>query len=206
MSGPRIGGVRFRISWDDGERRMQHLLNVYKREQGKKAKVLRREGKIPAVLYSKGRETKDLYVHSQEFEGLKRDRRGESLASFLLKVSLEGSESTVVVKSVQCDRMSYKEMHIDFQEIRDGVPTKVRVPLQIIGKDHSRGVKAGGVVRKVIHHLKVEVTGQEFPSHLELDISGTDLGESKRVSDVVVPSGVKVLSPPDEVAAVIARR
>lgn len=154
---------------------------------GKKAmKALRNEGSIPAVLYGSGTNTnlsvkpmavRDL-IYTAEFK--------------LAELDIDGSKHRCFVKDIQFDPITDAIRHIDFLELIEGQPVKVKVPVNYVGE--SPGVKVGGKLMSQMRSIKIKCTPENIVSSLDLDISGVELGAAIRVRDLTVPENIEVMS------------
>ena len=180
-----------------------------KRAVAKKSDVnrLRREGKIPAVLYGKGKESLAIFIEEAEFEALLRVvAKGHLSTTVITLVDSTGKEVKVIVKDIQYHVTTYKVLHLDFEELSEDVKIKVKVPITFTGIADCIGIKAGGVLRQVIRQLRVQCYPQDMPKSFQLDVRNLQLKESKKLKELVIPSTVRPLVDLNEVAAVIAKR
>lgn len=154
---------------------------------GKKAmKALRKEGSIPAVLYGSGTNTnlsvkplavRDL-VYTPDFK--------------VAELDIDGTKHKCFVKDIQWDPITDNIRHIDFLELIEGQPVKVKVPVKYVGV--SPGVKVGGTLMTQMRTIKIKCTPENLVTSLNLDISGLELGSAIRVRDLEVPENVEVMS------------
>ena len=110
------------------------------------------------------------------------------------------------MKDIQYNITSYDVIHLDFQEVSDKKRVSVNVPVHIVGGADSPGVKLGGVVRHVIRYLRVNCLPSQIPSELTINVSELEIGQTKRLRDIVLPEGVRPMAKMDEVVVVIAKR
>ena len=169
-------------------------------------KQLRREGKIPAILYSVGKPNVQLIINRDEMEAVLRQMKQGHLGTTVFHVKIDGKEKSVIIKDIQYQLTTYNISHIDFEELFDDVPVSVKVPIQCIGIADCVGVKMGGFLRQVIRHLKVECLPPHLPENFSIDVRDLGIKQSKRLSDMVIPKGVKPLAKMDEVVAVVSKR
>ena len=165
---------------------------------------LRRQGKIPAVVYGRGGKPVPLAVEESAFAGSLSE---VSWYSTLVKLRIEGlggdeSEAMVMIKEVQRDLVRRRVLSIDFQRISLQEVIHTQVPVIAVGQ--STGVRQGGILEHIMHEVPIECLPTEIPDHLEADVSQMEIGQSLRVSDLVPPPGAKILAPPDEVVLVVA--
>ncbi len=155
-------------------------------EFGKKAtKAVRKDGKIPAVLYSKNgvehfcttkKEVKGL-VYTPEFK--------------VAEVSLNGASHKAILKDIVFHPVTDEIMHIDFLKLVDGHALKANIPVKFKGT--SPGVKAGGTLMQTLRTVKIKTTPENLIDILYVDISELELGFAVRIKDLDVPEGVEIL-------------
>jgi len=165
---------------------------------------LRTRGQVPAVVYGRGADPIAVSVEEDTFS---RSVAAAGRYSTLITLKIEGAEAetdsaTVMVKDLQYDLVNRQIVSIDFQRISLQETIHTRVPVRHVGE--SPGVKQGGIVDQVTHEIVVECLPTDMPDHLEVDISDLGIGDSVRVKDLRLPSGVNVMAPEDDVVIVIA--
>jgi large subunit ribosomal protein L25 len=154
---------------------------------------LRRQGLIPGVLY--GRE-RPISISIAERD-LRHALTGAGGTHAVLDVVVEGGKShSSVLKEYQQDHVRGYITHVDLQEVRLDQPIHAAVTVTLLGE--SAGVKEGGVLTQVTNVVNVEALPLEIPDHLEFDISGLQIGDSARLSQLPVPEGVTLLDDPEE--------
>ncbi|MBT3394353.1 MAG: 50S ribosomal protein L25 [Waddliaceae bacterium] len=184
-------------------------LSVTKRAKAtkKEAKRFRREGNIPAVIYSTRNDAENIVVDGEEFATAMRaiEKGGLPTTTFTLTDG-EGKERRAVVKDIQYHITSYDILHLDFVELFDDVTVRVNVPIRFKGVEKCEGIKLGGVLRSVIRYCNVSCLPADIPQQFVLDVSKLAMTQSLRLRDIAFSKGVKPLSNVDEVAVVIAKR
>lgn len=161
-------------------------------EKGKSAaRRIRREGRIPAVIYGRGEETRELSLDAHEFEMLV---KRYSLDTTLIELAIGGTKGGKVkalVSEVQSHPYKPQVLHVDFHQIHAGERVTVAVPVRLLGTP--QGVKDGGVLQHVMHEVELECAVEVIPDVLEIDVSELVIGDSVHVSDLTVPEGVELL-------------
>ncbi len=159
-------------------------------------KRLRREGLIPGVLY--GKANKAFVVRERE---LRVALTGPSGLHAIVDVVIEGQKTPhhAVLKDYQQHPLRGTITHVDFHEVRLDRPIQATVIAQLVGE--APGAKVGGVVQQVAREFRVEALPSAIPEHIEVDISGLELGDTLRLQDVEEIEGVTFLDPPDTVVA-----
>ena len=163
------------------------------------ARRLRREGRIPAVMYGH-RDPLLLSIDAREFSR-KFQRISEST---IIHLSAGGDTYDVLVKDFQIDHIIERLDHIDFFEIERGRVLRARVLLHFVG--NPVGVREGGLQELLVHEVEVESLPRDLPEKIDVDIEDLGVGQSIHVSDLVVPDGVRVLTSRDQVIALIAHK
>ncbi len=173
----------------------KHELNVQSRDLkgSANARRLRKQGLIPAVVYSKGTEPATVSVNAVEWGILSRNE----LNLITLK---EGEKSMLVLlKEVQHDFIKNCCSHIDFMEVKHDQKITTHVPLHA-GHTAPVGISAGGLLEQNMHELEVECTPDTLPEFIEVDIAAMNVGDQLHVGDIALPDGVKMVTPAELVA------
>ena len=159
--------------------------------QGKGAsRRLRREGKVPAIIYGAGRPPRQLaFDHNKVIKQLE----NESFYSSILNIKVGEKSQAAIVKDIQRHPAKAIIMHLDFQRIVDDEKIKMNVPIHLVGAEEAVGVKEGG---GSVSHLKTDVEvsclPKDLPEYFEVDISALGLDEMLHLSDITVPEGVEL--------------
>lgn len=169
-------------------------------------KKMRREGAIPAIVYSSKGESRKICVSGVEFSAVLRGMKSGHLPTTVFTLVDGKSECRVIIKDIQYDLTTYSVTHIDFSELVDDTPVRVKVPVTCTGVVDCVGVKLGGFLRQVVRHVKVECLPKKIPTEFTVDVRDLGIRQSKRLRDVKIPEGVRALVDENEVLAVIAKR
>lgn len=167
---------------------------------GKKNKALRGDGKLPAVLYGRGKENLSLEVAAKEFEKVYR-KAGENT---LVDLVIEGDgEKKVLIHEVAHHFMSQSPIHVDFYEVDLTRKIHAHIPLHFVGT--SAAVKElGGILIKTLNEVEVEALPTNLPQFIEVDVSALKTFEDfVHVSDLKVPAEVKILTHLEEVITTV---
>jgi len=161
-------------------------------EQGKGAsRRLRREGKVPAILYGAGKDPVPLSVNHNE---LLKQLENEAFYSHILTVELDGKTEQAVLKDLQRHPAKPFILHLDLMRVSAGEKIRVNVPLHFIGEDVAPGVKiGGGIVTHAVTEVEVSCLPKDLPEYIEVDLSALELGESLHLSDLKLPPGVELV-------------
>ncbi len=150
------------------------------------ARRLRREGHIPAVLYSKGKNVS----FSLDMPSIKPILYTADFK--LAEVNVDGDKYKCYLKAYDLHPVTDEVTHVDFQVLEDGSKIKVYVPIQLVGQ--SPGVKRGGVLLQRLRNLYIKCLPKDLIDKLEMDISTLKLGDALKVKDLTVPAGIEVLT------------
>lgn len=165
-----------------------------------KAKKLRKQGKIPAILYGHKIESCPLVVDYTDFNEVY-SKVGES---GILSLQVNSQKKDVLIKEVQIDPISGRYLHIDFYQIKKGEKIKATVPIKFIGE--SKAVKElGGILEKPLEEIEVECLPQDLPHEIEVDISLLETFDHViRIKDLKIPANIKVLEDNEEAVALVS--
>jgi large subunit ribosomal protein L25 len=163
---------------------------------------LRRQGLIPGVLYGRGKKPHAITVPQRE---LRRVLSGSSGLHAILDVVLEGQKTAhpSILKEYQLDPLRGGLIHVDLQEVRLDQPIQAQVVVSLVGE--AAGVKEGGVLSQVTREITVEALPLEIPEHLDLDVSGMQIGDTLRLADLTAREGVAFLDDPETVLATVTQ-
>ncbi len=163
-------------------------------------KKLRAKGLLPGVIYGSGIEPQALSVPRAE---LLKTLHAHG-AHPLVTIKIEGGEEYLaLVKDLQIDAVKQLALHVDFHRVEANKPVQTEVEVAIVGEP--AGVKLGGILDVTTRMVAIEALPRDLPESIELDVSDMDLGDVKRVSDLVAPSGVTILTDAEEsIASVVA--
>jgi large subunit ribosomal protein L25 len=162
---------------------------------------LRKEGLIPGVLYGGG---EPLAISVEERE-LRRALTGAGGLHSILDVEVDGKGEThaSILKEYQVDPVRGGVTHVDLHEVRLDKPIQASVSVDLLGGEDAPGVREGGVLSQPLREVTVEALPLEMPEHIDLDVSGMDIGATLRISDLTAPEGTTLLDDPEMVVATV---
>ncbi|MDR2596891.1 MAG: 50S ribosomal protein L25 [Treponema sp.] len=158
---------------------------------------MRRSGRIPAVLY--GRSGKSISIDLEAVDFIK-NTKGIS-ESTIVKVEVDGKSYDAFVKDTQRNIIDGNILHIDFYEVESGIVLRAKVSIILHG--NPIGVREGGMLENPVHEIEVECLPKDLPERIELDIAGLKANQSIHVRDIPLADGVKLISNPDQVVALV---
>ena len=176
-----------------------YKLDIENRESvGKKsAKVIRKSGKIPSVLYYKGEQTISISIDKQVlYQAIKSDQR-------IYEMDIKNESQYVMIKEIQYHPVTDEMIHVDFMRVRRSEKMTISVPITLIGKPV--GVTEGGILSQAMNRIEISCYPTNVPEHIEVDVEHLELNSSVSVADVSVDDeDIDILSASDlNVASVI---
>lgn len=169
-------------------------------------KQMRREGKIPAVFYSPGQTGQSIEISNEEFNAVLRSIKPNHLSTTVFELEIEGKKCKALVKEVQYDVTTYNVIHLDFIELKKDTPVRVNIPIECVGVGECVGIKLGGALRKLMRNIQVECLPESIPTQFDVDVRNLKMKQVRRLSDIVIPEGVKAITSSDTVLVMIAKR
>lgn len=142
----------------------------------KSAKLLRREGNVPCVIYG-GEENIHFYTEDKNFKELL-----FTAEAHLVEINLDGKTYKAVIRDVQYHPVTDETEHVDFYETSPDKEITILVPINLIG--NARGVRNGGRLKVNLRKLRVKATEDHLPGQLDIDIENLRIGQAIRVEDV----------------------
>jgi len=175
------------------------------RAEKKKGEVkrLRRERKIPGVLY--GPDVKPVLLTLDKKELLKVLRQGKHkslLVQLEISAGSEGEKKKCLLKELQWDHMRGEPIHVDLYAISDTHSFSVSMPISF--KNTPVGVTKGGIFEPIMRELSVSCRFDRLLDSIDVDVSRLDIGDALHVRDIPVPEGVKIKDMPEEVVALVS--
>jgi large subunit ribosomal protein L25 len=154
------------------------------------ARSVRREGRVPGVIYGGGEKPEPISVDFKELNKLV--YAGHFLTS-IFELDVAGRMERVLPRDYQLDVVSDRPLHVDFLRLRAGSRVRIRVPVHVVNQDLAPGVKKGGAVNLVLHSVELWAPAEAIPESITIDLSGLDFHDSVHVSKIVLPEGCKVV-------------
>jgi large subunit ribosomal protein L25 len=152
------------------------------------ARRLRRDKKVPAVVYGHGADTQHIALPAHEVMLALKN------SNALLSLQLDGGVELVLPKAVQRDPVRYTIEHLDLVVVRRGEKVTVEIPVLTDGK-----IAPGGLLEHVNDTITIEAEATNIPQSLSISIEGLEVGRSLRAKDVVLPEGAVLAADPETV-------
>jgi large subunit ribosomal protein L25 len=179
------------------------VLNVEVRERTGTggARVARREGLVPGILYGGDKEPVAISVKMNEF---KKALYTGKLLGHLVTLKYGAETQPVIAKAVDMHPVTDVPTHFDLYRVSADQEIKIGVSVHFAHQEESPGLKRGGTLNVVLHEVLVSCHANQIPDEIVVDLTGLDIGDSVRVSDLKLPQGVAAAVDADSTVATIA--
>lgn len=152
------------------------------------SRALRREGRVPAVIY--GGKEQPVMIHVEEKE-LRRQLGTGHFMNSIVNIEIGGKSVQALPKDVALHPVSDRPEHVDFLRLAKGAKVEVNVPVVFANEEKSPGLKKGGVLNIVRHELDLICEADKIPSEIVIDVTGKEVGDSIHISEVTLPGGTE---------------
>jgi large subunit ribosomal protein L25 len=152
---------------------------------------MRRDGKIPGVLYGPKTSPVPLELNKKEFSNRVAGLEGSHLVR-LQSGSTALVDKVALVKEIQYHPITGEVIHTDLYEVDLTAKIQVRVPLHFVGK--AAGVVRGGILQPIVREVEVECLPLDIPEFFNVEVSALDIGDSIHIEELPMPEGVTVVS------------
>ncbi len=150
------------------------------------SRALRREGRVPAVIY--GGKEEPVAIHVEAKELIRQLGTGHFMNSIVM-VEVGGKSVRTLPKDVAFHPVNDRPLHVDFLRLSKNAKVEVAVPVLFINEEASPGLKKGGVLNIVRHELELVCEADKIPTEVEIDVTGLDVGDSIHISHVKLSAG-----------------
>jgi large subunit ribosomal protein L25 len=159
------------------------------RERGGKgaARSMRREGRIPAVIYG---DKKDVTMLTMDVRHIAKEYNKGGFFSRLFEVVIDGKAERVLPRDVQLHPVTDVPMHADFLRLSKGVKIRINIPVNFINDEESIGLKRGGILNIVRHEIEFMVPPDSIPEAIIVDMEKWDVGDSIHIEDITLPDDI----------------
>jgi large subunit ribosomal protein L25 len=151
------------------------------------ARATRRAGQVPGILYGGERGPVPIAV---SFNELKKAIARGGLRSSMIKIAHKGETQSVLIRDIQFDPVSDLPVHLDLYRVEEGQVISVEVPVRFLNEGLSPGIKRGGALNIVRHTIELDCPAGAIPDHIEVDLTGLEIGTSIHISALKLPAGV----------------
>ncbi|MGZ3196285.1 MAG: 50S ribosomal protein L25/general stress protein Ctc [Croceibacterium sp.] len=150
------------------------------------SRVLRREGRVPAVIYGGKEEPTAIHIEAKE---LVRQLGSGHFMNSIVMIDINGKMVRTLPKDVALHPVTDRPLHVDFLRLSKDAKIQVAVPVVFVNEEESPGLKKGGVLNVVRHELELVCESDKIPDEIQLDVASLDIGDSIHISHVTLPDG-----------------
>jgi large subunit ribosomal protein L25 len=150
------------------------------------SRALRREGRVPAVIYGGKEEPTPIHVEAKE---LVRQLGTGHFMNSIVMIDVGGKSVRTLPKDVAFDPVTDRPIHVDFLRLAKNAKVPVAVPVVFLNEEASPGLKKGGVLNVVRHELELICESDKIPDEIQIDVTGKDVGDAIHISEVTLPAG-----------------
>ena len=152
---------------------------------------VRKEGRIPAIVYGHKKNPVAISLDAHNFvEVLHHGQR-------LLDVQIDKKKEKIIVKDLQYDYLSKNIIHADLMRVDITEAIKVNVPIELKSANIAKGTHEGGIIEEHANQLEIECRPTDIPETIVVLVKEVGVGDSLHASDITLPEGVKLISPPE---------
>ncbi len=152
------------------------------------ARSVRREDRVPGVIYGGGEAPEPISVDFKELNKLV--YAGHFLTT-IFELDLAGRKERVLPRDYQLDVVTDRPLHVDFLRLKAGSRVRIQTPIHVVNHELSPGIKKGGTVNLVLHLIELWAPADAIPDSVTIDLAGLDFHDSVHVSTVKLPEGCK---------------
>jgi large subunit ribosomal protein L25 len=167
------------------------VLKAEIREQtgSKKVQKVRRDGKIPAIVYGHKQDPLAISLDAHNFvEGLHHGHR-------LVDIQIDKKKEKAIVKDLQYDHLGRNIIHVDLMRVDVTETVRVVVPIELKGT--AAGTHEGGIIEEHADHLEIECKVVDIPETIVVSVKDVHVGGALHASEIELPDGIKLISSPD---------
>lgn len=150
------------------------------------SRALRREGRVPAVIY--GGKEDPLTIHVEEKELVRQLGTGH-FSNSIVMIEVGGKTIRTLPKDVAFHPVKDRPLHVDFMRLSKDAKVEVQIPVVFANEEASPGLKKGGVLNVVRHDLDLICAADKIPTEIAIDVTGLEVGDSIHISSVTLPEG-----------------
>lgn len=155
------------------------------------ARRLRRQGRVPAVIYGGKSEPKSVSV---QLKDLTRQLENEAFFSHILSVNVDGKAEQVVLKALQRHPVNARVIHMDLLRVSQSQALVMHVPLHFSNEETAPGKKAGGVINHHMIEVEISCLPKDLPEFIAIDVGALEIGDALHVRELVLPAGVTLVT------------
>lgn len=166
------------------------------------ARRLRAQGRIPAILYGRGRESLPLALDPRALEKILRAGGANTLLDLTVEGHPEIKDTVALVKELQRDPLRGTIVHADLYAVDLNRTVRVEVPVHLVGK--ARGLEFGGILEHTLREIELECLPRAIPDFIEVDVTALEVGDVLHARDIQLPEGVTMVTDPEQAVVAVA--
>jgi large subunit ribosomal protein L25 len=152
------------------------------------ARSVRRDGRVPGVIYGGGEQAAPISVDYKEVNQL--INAGHFLTT-IFELDVDGRKERVLPRDYQLDVVTDRPLHVDFLRLKAGSRVRIQTPVHVVNQDKSPGIKRGGALNLVLHAIDLWAPAEAIPDSITIDLAGLDIHDSVHISAIKLPEGCK---------------
>lgn len=166
-----------------------YAFKAQKRESAGKgiARALRREGRIPAVIYG---DKKEPVMISLDMNDANVEYNRGHMFTTLCDLDVDGDKALVLARDIQLHPVTDVVEHIDFLRVSKKTKIAVHIPVHFVNQEQSPGITEKGILNVIRFDVELLCAATEIPEAIEVDLTGKEMGSSIKISDATLPAGV----------------
>ncbi len=153
------------------------------------SRAIRREGRVPAVIYGNHKEPLGIHVEAKTL--VKMLSTGHFMNS-IVELEVGGKTERTLPRDVQFHPVNDRPIHVDFLRLSKNARVTLDIPVRFTDEEESPGIRRGGVVNIVRHEVELNCAADAIPDELVASLAGLDVGESIHISAIALPEGAKL--------------
>ena len=167
-----------------------YALKAAKRDQAGKgvARSLRRENKVPGVIYGDKKEPVKIALPSNDINV---EYRKGHMYTNLCDMDVDGQKHLLLMRDIQLHPVTDAVMHADFLRVNEKTMIAVEIPVEFLNEDKCEGLKEGGILNIVRHEVELMCSAMNIPESIQVNLEGKVYGDSVRINDAILPPGTK---------------
>ena len=165
------------------------------------ARAVRREGKVPAVIYGDNQDPVSIALDGQELNKL---LKNPGFFTHIFAVDVTGKKHEVLARDLQLHPVTDLPLHIDFMRFNQNTKIVIEIPVNFINEGASPGLKKGGVLNIVRRELELRCSPSNIPQAIDIDLTGFEIGDSIHISALDLPDGAEPITDRDYTIATVA--
>ena len=164
------------------------------------ARSVRREGRIPGVIYGGGEKPTSISLSWHDVNKL---IYAGGFMTTTFDVDVDGDVEKVIPRDYQLDPIKDRPLHVDFLRLKAGQKIAVEIPIHVTGQEESMAIKNGGVVNIVRHVVELTVAADAIPENIQVDVTDMAVGDGLHISELKLPRGARLTNEADAEYAVL---